>query len=69
MRDPNSPVIAQAVIAPLRRIAETTGESKHLGMLAAALRSIDPGEAETLLRRIYYQRRPPPRLPYCRSPD
>lgn len=55
MRGMDSPVTAQAVIAPLRRIAETTGESKHLGPLAAALRSTNTDEAETLLRRIYDQ--------------
>jgi len=54
-RDAYSPVTAQAVIPLLRRIAEATGEPKDLGVLAAALGEVDPGEAETLLRRVYDQ--------------
>jgi hypothetical protein len=54
-RDGYSPVTTQAVIPPLRRIAEATGDPQDLGMLAAALRGVDPGEAETLLRRAYDQ--------------
>ncbi|MCA1675831.1 MAG: AAA family ATPase, partial [Actinobacteria bacterium] len=54
-REGYSPVIAQAIIPPLRRIAEATGEPKDLGGLATALRVMDPGEAETLLRGIYDQ--------------
>jgi tetratricopeptide (TPR) repeat protein len=52
-RDSYSPVTAQALIPPLGRIAEATGEPQALGMLAAALSVVDPGEAETLLRRVY----------------
>ena len=55
LRDRYSPVTAQAVIPPLRRIAEVTGEPKDLGALGAALSGVDPGEAETLLRRAYDQ--------------
>jgi len=55
LRDSNSPVTAQAVIPPLRRIAEATSEPEHLGVLAAALSGVDPGEAETLLRSAYHQ--------------
>ncbi|MGH3902497.1 MAG: hypothetical protein ACRDTA_30420 [Pseudonocardiaceae bacterium] len=55
MRGMNFPATVQAVIALLRRIAEATGESKHLGPLAAVLRGTNPGEAETLLRSIYDQ--------------
>ncbi|MBA2696831.1 MAG: AAA family ATPase, partial [Actinobacteria bacterium] len=55
VREGHSPVIAQAVIPPLRRIAEATGEPKDLGGLATALHVVDLGEAETLLRRVYEQ--------------
>ena len=54
-RDSHSPVTARAVIPPLRRIAEATGDPQALTMLAAALSGVDPGEAETLLRRAYHQ--------------
>jgi len=54
-RDCYSPVAAQAVIPPLRRIAEATGEPKDLGVLATALKVVDPEEAETLLRSVYHQ--------------
>ncbi len=50
-RDPYSPVTAQTVIPSLRCIAEATGEPKDLSVLAAALRRVDPSEAEILLRR------------------
>jgi DcmR-like sensory protein len=55
IRDGYSPVTARAVIPLLRRIAEATGALKDLVVLAAALRKVDPGEAETLLHRAYDQ--------------
>ncbi|MGH3853031.1 MAG: hypothetical protein ACRDR6_05945 [Pseudonocardiaceae bacterium] len=55
IHDGYSRVTAQAVIPSLRRIAEATGEPEDLGTLGAALRLVDPGEAETLLRRAYDQ--------------
>jgi hypothetical protein len=55
IRDSYSPVTSLAVIAQLRRIAEATGALKDLVVLAAALRKVDPGEAETQLRRAYNQ--------------
>jgi hypothetical protein len=54
-RDLFSPIITQAVLPPLRRIAETTGQPEDLRVLAAALTNVDPAEAETLLRRLYDQ--------------
>jgi MEDS: MEthanogen/methylotroph, DcmR Sensory domain len=55
IRDSYSPATALAVIPLLRRIAEATGALKDLVVLAAALRKVDPGEAETLLHRAYHQ--------------
>jgi hypothetical protein len=55
MRDFFSPIIVQAVLPPLRRIAEATGQPDVLGVLASALAQADPAEAETLLRRVYDQ--------------
>ncbi len=55
IRDSYSPVTSLAVIPLLRRIAEATGAVKDLVVLGAALRRVDPGEAETLLRRAYDQ--------------
>ncbi len=52
-----SPITSLAVLPLLRRIAEATGAVKDLTVLAAALRKVDPGEAETLLRRAYDQAR------------
>ncbi|HET9257679.1 MAG TPA: hypothetical protein VFO16_21115 [Pseudonocardiaceae bacterium] len=46
-----------AVIPLLRRIAEASGTLKDLTVLAAALRTVDPAESETLLRRVYDQAR------------
>lgn len=54
-RDSYSPATSLAVIPSLRRIAEATGALKDLVVLGAALRKVDPGEAETLLRRAYDQ--------------
>ncbi len=54
-RDSYSPATSLAVIPLLRRIAEATAVLKDLVVLAAALRKVDPGEAETLLRRAYEQ--------------
>ncbi|MGQ0776735.1 MAG: hypothetical protein ACT4NY_20325 [Pseudonocardiales bacterium] len=54
-RDSYAPATSLAVIPLLRRIAEATGALKDLVVLAAALRKLDPGEAETLLRRAYEQ--------------
>ena len=53
IRDGYSPVTSLAVIPLLRRIAEATGALKDLVVLGAALRKVDPGEAETLLRHAY----------------
>ncbi len=50
IRDSYSPVTALAVIPLLRRIAKATSALKDLVVLGAALRKVDPGEAETLLR-------------------
>jgi len=52
-----SPVTSLAVTPLLRRIAEATGAVKDLVVLGAALRKLDPGQAETLLRRAYDQAR------------
>ncbi|MGH3800691.1 MAG: hypothetical protein ACRDTD_11245 [Pseudonocardiaceae bacterium] len=57
IRDSYSPVTSLAVLPLLRRIAEATGALKDLVVLGAALRKVDPGEAETLLRRAYDQAR------------
>ena len=54
-RDRYSPITAQAVIPPLRRIVESTGHPVHLYTLATALNDVDPAEAEVLLRRVYDQ--------------
>ncbi len=54
-RDLFSPIITQAVLAPLRRIAEATGHPGDLRVLAAALTNVDAAEAETLLRRVHDQ--------------
>jgi hypothetical protein len=53
IRDRYSPVTSLAITPLLRRIAETTGALKDLVVLAAALRRVDTGEAETLLRHAY----------------
>lgn len=50
-----SPVTSLAAVPLLRRIAEATGALTDLVVLGAALRKVDPGEAETLLRRAYDQ--------------
>jgi hypothetical protein len=50
-----SPLPSLAVLPLLRRIAEATGAAKDLTVLGAALRKVDPGEAETMLRRAYDQ--------------
>jgi MEDS: MEthanogen/methylotroph, DcmR Sensory domain len=55
IRDSYSAATALAVIPLLRRIAEATGALKDLVVLAAALRKVDLGEAETLLHRAYDQ--------------
>lgn len=55
IRDSYAPTTALAAIPLLRRIAEATGALKDLVVLAAAHRKVDPGEAETLLRRAYDQ--------------
>lgn len=52
MRGSSSLATAQAIVPLLRRITEVTGDA-HLGVLASVLRLVDPGEAETLLRRVY----------------
>ncbi|MGH4000031.1 MAG: hypothetical protein ACRDTJ_21510, partial [Pseudonocardiaceae bacterium] len=55
IRDSYSPVTSLAVIPLLRRIATATGAVKDLVVLGAAVRKVDPGEAETLLRSAYDQ--------------
>ncbi|MBV9140650.1 MAG: hypothetical protein JO115_07010 [Pseudonocardiales bacterium] len=50
-----SPAVSVVVLPLLRRIAEATGAGKDLVVLGAALRKIDPGAAETLLRHAYQQ--------------
>ncbi|HEU0089880.1 MAG TPA: AAA family ATPase [Pseudonocardiaceae bacterium] len=55
LRDHYATGTALLVIPSLRRIAEATGARKDLVVLAAALRKLDPGEAEMLLRRAYEQ--------------
>jgi tetratricopeptide (TPR) repeat protein len=50
-----SPAVSAAVLPLLRRIAEATGARKDLVVLGAALRKVDPGAAETLLRHAYQQ--------------
>jgi hypothetical protein len=55
IRQNYSPPTALAVLPPLRRIAEATDAVKDLTVLAAALRKLDPAQAEPLLRRAYEQ--------------
>lgn len=55
IRDSYSAVTSMAVLPLLRRIAEATEALDHLVVLGSALRKVDPGEAETLLRRAYDQ--------------
>ncbi|HEX2298518.1 MAG TPA: hypothetical protein VHH34_08385, partial [Pseudonocardiaceae bacterium] len=55
IRDSYSAVTSMAVLPLLRRIAEATEALHHLVVLGSALRKVDPGEAETLLRRVYDQ--------------
>jgi hypothetical protein len=57
IRDSYASLTSLAVIPLLRRIAEATGALKDFVVLAAALRKVDPGEAETLLRHTYDQAR------------
>lgn len=54
MRD-NSPATIQAALPALRAIADATQASEDLGILARSLASIDPAEAETLLRTTFAQ--------------
>jgi tetratricopeptide (TPR) repeat protein len=46
----NSPGTIQAIVPPLRAIAAATGAPSDLRALASALQSVDPAEAERLLR-------------------
>ncbi|HET9255291.1 MAG TPA: AAA family ATPase [Pseudonocardiaceae bacterium] len=55
IRNGYAPATSAAVLPSLRRIAEATGAAKDLTVLGAALRKLDSGEAETLLRRAYDQ--------------
>jgi hypothetical protein len=55
IQDGYSAATALAAIPLLRRLAEATGALKDLVVLGAALRKVDPDEAETQLRRTYYQ--------------
>ncbi len=55
IRDRYSPVASLAVTPLLRRIADATGAAKDLVVLGAALRKLDPAEAELLLHRGYDQ--------------
>jgi len=52
-----SPVTSLAVVPLLRHIAEATGALKDLVVLGAALRRVDPAEAEPVLRHAYNQAR------------
>jgi tetratricopeptide (TPR) repeat protein len=54
MRD-TSPATIQAALPALRAIADATRAPKNLGLLARSLATIDPAEAETLLRAILAQ--------------
>ena len=49
-----SPAMVQAALPTLRRIAAATGTPEASGVLARTLRSVDPGEAERLLRDALY---------------
>ncbi len=53
LRDGYSPGTSLAIVPLLRRIAEATGAAKDLAVLGAAVRRVDPAEAETLLRCAY----------------
>jgi hypothetical protein len=55
IRDGYTPAICLVVICSLRRIALATGAVKDLVVLGAALRKVDPRQAETVLRRAYHQ--------------
>ncbi|HEY2764317.1 MAG TPA: AAA family ATPase [Pseudonocardiaceae bacterium] len=55
MRDGYSATTSLAAIPLLRRIVEATDALNDIVVLGAALRKVDPGEAETLLRRVYDQ--------------
>jgi hypothetical protein len=55
IRDSYSPATALAISPLLRRIAEATGALKDLVVLGAALRKVDPDEAEAWLLLAYYQ--------------
>ena len=55
IRDSYSPATSLAVIPLLRRIAKATGTVKDTVVLGAAVRRVDPGEAEILLRHAYQQ--------------
>ncbi len=46
----HSPATIQAALPALRAIADATQAPEDLGILARSLASIDPAEAETLLR-------------------
>jgi len=48
----DSPGTIQAALPMLRRIAAATGSPKDYGVLASALRRVDPAESETLLREL-----------------
>lgn len=53
LRDGYSPGTSLGVVPLLRRIAEATGAAKDLVVLGAAVRRVDPAEADTLLRCAY----------------
>jgi tetratricopeptide (TPR) repeat protein len=53
--DARSPDTAHAVIPPLRRIAETTGDPDAVVALAKALTTVDPGQAAKVLYTGYAQ--------------
>lgn len=54
IRQGYSPLTCLAVIPLLRRIAQATGAGKDLVVLGAALRKLDPAEAQLLLRHAYH---------------
>jgi hypothetical protein len=50
-----TPAVVQALLPHLQRIAEATGNPRHVGSLARAMTAVDPAEAERLLRKTLDQ--------------
>jgi hypothetical protein len=55
VRRDETPAVAQAVLPHLHHIATITGEHRHLGLFAEVLATVDPAEAERLLRYLVDQ--------------